>query len=83
MSERIEVRAPNHEGECTAVIAYWYKQVGEQVAAGDDLVDYDTDKATVTLEAPCTGVLAEIAVPEDSPIAPGVLLGYIEAKEAN
>jgi len=49
MATRIEVRAPDYEGECTAVLGYWYKGDGEAVQAGDDLLDYDTDKATVTL----------------------------------
>ncbi|HOS92043.1 MAG TPA: lipoyl domain-containing protein [Armatimonadota bacterium] len=79
MGERIEVRAPDHETECTAVLGYWYKRAGDRVEAGDDLLDYDTDKATITLEAPCAGVLAEVLVPEDTPISPGQVLGTIEA----
>ncbi len=79
MATRIEVRAPDYEGECTAVLGYWYKGVGEAVQAGDDLLDYDTDKATVTLEAPCDGTLVEILVQEDSVIKPGMLLGFVEA----
>lgn len=78
MGERVEVRAPDHEAECTAVLGYWYRRAGDTVQAGDDLLDYDTDKATVTLEAPCAGVLAEVLVREDSPIKPGQVLCYIE-----
>jgi pyruvate/2-oxoglutarate dehydrogenase complex dihydrolipoamide acyltransferase (E2) component len=78
MAERVEVRAPEYHAECTAVLSYWYVAVGEAVKAGDDLVDYETDKATVTLEAPVDGVLAEVLVAEDGVIHPAMLLGVIE-----
>ncbi len=78
MRNRIEIRAPDYESECTAVLSYWYHQPGDRVHAGDDLLDYETDKATVTLESPVDGILSEIVVPEDGIIKPGMLLGYLE-----
>jgi len=78
MAEKIEIRAPDYEGECTAVLSYWYRQPGEPVRAGEELLDYETDKATVTIESPVDGVLVEQLVPEDAVIHPGMLLGYIE-----
>jgi len=79
MGQRTEVFAPDYEGDCTAVISYWYKRVGDRVARGTELVDYETDKATVTLEADTDGVLVEICVPEDTAIHPGQRLGVIES----
>jgi len=80
MATRLEIRAPGYEGECTAVLSYWYKTAGEPVAEGEELLDYETDKATVTLEAPQAGTLAEIVVPEDGVIQPDMLLGYLEVE---
>jgi len=82
MATRLEIRAPGYEeSDCTAVLSYWYKQVGEPVAEGEELLDYETDKATVTLEAPSAGKLAEVVVPEDGVIEPDMLLGYLEVED--
>jgi pyruvate/2-oxoglutarate dehydrogenase complex dihydrolipoamide acyltransferase (E2) component len=78
MNERVEIRAPEHHTECTAVLSYWYVSVGQAVKAGEDLLDYETDKAVVTLEAPVDGILAEVLVAEDQKIHPSMLLGVIE-----
>ena len=81
MATRVEICAPDHESECTAVLSYWYKSVGDLVEEGEELPDYETDKATVTLEAPCRGALVEVLVREDETIAPNMLLGYLEVAE--
>ncbi|MCQ4084193.1 2-oxo acid dehydrogenase subunit E2 [Streptomyces sp. RB6PN25] len=46
------------------VIAAWHKKPGDPVAAGDSLVDIETDKAVMEHEAYEEGTLAEILVPE-------------------
>ena len=79
MSKRVEIRAPEHHTECTAVLSYWYVSVGQAVKAGEDLLDYETEKAAVTLEAPVDGILAEVLVAEDQAIRPSMLLGVIES----
>lgn len=81
MAERVEIMAPEYHAECTAVLSYWYAAVGDTVQSGDDLLDYETDKASVTLESPVHGVLREIAVPEDGVIQPGMLLAIVEKTE--
>lgn len=43
-------------------IAKWYKQVGDEVAAGDVLVDVETDKATMAWESVEEGYVAKILV---------------------
>ena len=78
MNERVEIRAPEHHTECTAVLSYWYVSVGQAVKAGEDLLDYETEKAAVTLEAPVDGILAEVLVAEDQAIRPSMLLGVIQ-----
>jgi pyruvate dehydrogenase E2 component (dihydrolipoamide acetyltransferase) len=45
------------EGEVMA----WYKQVGDAVERGDLLAEVEAAKTTIEVEAPCSGILAEIA----------------------
>jgi pyruvate dehydrogenase E2 component (dihydrolipoyllysine-residue acetyltransferase) len=44
-------------------IVRWLKDVGDHVAVGDELVEVETDKATVIYEAEVAGELSEILVP--------------------
>jgi pyruvate dehydrogenase E2 component (dihydrolipoamide acetyltransferase) len=41
----------------------WLKQPGERVTKGEPIVEVDTDKVTVVLDAPADGWLGEILVP--------------------
>jgi pyruvate dehydrogenase E2 component (dihydrolipoyllysine-residue acetyltransferase) len=56
-------------------ILTWLKQVGDQVAVGDELVEIETDKANMAYESDVAGVLTEIlakegdTLPIGSPIA--------------
>lgn len=55
-------------------ILTWLKGDGDQVAAGDELVEIETDKATMTYESPGAGVLEIVAaagstLAVDEPIA--------------
>lgn len=43
-------------------IAAWKKKEGEEFAAGDVLLEIETDKATIDVEAQDDGVLAKIIV---------------------
>ncbi|SCL25380.1 dihydrolipoamide acetyltransferase family protein [Micromonospora inyonensis] len=52
-------------------ISIWHKQPGDPVAAGDILVDIETDKAVMEYEAYESGTLAEILVPEGQNAAIG------------
>ncbi len=67
------------ESVTTATIARWIRQVGEAVAADEPLVELETDKVTVEVNAPQAGVLAEISAPAGTEVEVGGLLGRIEA----
>ncbi len=71
------------ESVTTATVARWIKQAGETVAADEPLVELETDKVTVEVNAPSAGVLSSIAVPEGGEVEVGALLGLIEAGAAN
>ncbi|MCP4906616.1 MAG: 2-oxo acid dehydrogenase subunit E2 [bacterium] len=78
MSVRIEMPQLSSEGE-SATLATWLVAVGDDVVAGDVIAELETDKATVELEAPIGGTIAELSLVEGTEaIAPGSLLGTIE-----
>ena len=66
------------ESVTTATVARWMKQQGEAVAADEPLVELETDKVTVEVNAPAAGVLASVAVPEGAEVEVGAVLGLVE-----
>ncbi len=60
-----------------AQIDAWLKAVGDTVAKGEQIVVITTPKLTMEIEAPASGVLAEILVPADELAAVGTVLGTI------
>jgi 2-oxoglutarate dehydrogenase E2 component (dihydrolipoamide succinyltransferase) len=67
------------ESVTTATVARWIKQAGEMVAADEPLVELETDKVTVEVNAPSAGVLSSIAVPEGTEVEVGSVLGMLDA----
>jgi len=63
-------------------IASWLKADGDHVEAGDELVEIETDKATMTYEAPEAGTLAIVAG-EGTALAVGELMARIRAGSAS
>jgi 2-oxoglutarate dehydrogenase E2 component (dihydrolipoamide succinyltransferase) len=70
------------ESVTTATIARWMKKAGDAVAADEALVELETDKVTVEVNAPEAGVLSEIIAEEGAEVEIGALLGRIEAAGA-
>nr|WP_294502779.1 2-oxoglutarate dehydrogenase complex dihydrolipoyllysine-residue succinyltransferase [uncultured Rhodopila sp.] len=70
------------ESVTTATVARWIKQQGESVAADEPLVELETDKVTVEVNAPSAGVLSSIAVPEGTEVEVGSLLGFLDGAAA-
>jgi 2-oxoglutarate dehydrogenase E2 component (dihydrolipoamide succinyltransferase) len=60
-----------------ATVSRWLKQEGDAVAAGDTLVELETDKITVEVPALAAGVLTTQAVKEGDIVAVDQLLGEI------
>ena len=59
----IEVRLPElAESMSSATLTAWLKEVGDQVAEGEPIAEVETDKTTVELEAPASGVIEAIQV---------------------
>ncbi len=52
---------------------------GEWVASGQDVLEVETNKATMTVTAPCAGTIARWLVEIDQSYPVGVVLGYLDA----
>jgi len=60
-----------------ATVAQWLKQPGEAVAADEPLVELETDKVTLEVNASTAGVLSEVVVAAGENVEVGALLGRI------
>ena len=69
------------ESVTTATVARWIKQQGETVAADEPLVELETDKVTVEVNAPSAGVLSSIGVPEGTEVEVGAVLGVVDVAD--
>ena len=63
----------------TCTLARWLKAEGASVVEGEPLVEIETGKVSVALEAPASGTLASIAAAEGDDVALGQTLALILA----
>ena len=74
-----EIRVPTlGESVAEATVGQWLKKAGEAVAADEPIVELETDKVSVEVPAPASGVLADISVAEGETVEVGALLGMID-----
>src|ERR1700744_3171 len=78
MAAEIKV-PPLGESVTTATVARWLKKVGDSVAADEPLVELETDKVTVEVNAPSAGTLGALAAEEGAEVEVGAVLGTVEA----
>ncbi len=72
----IDIRVPTlGESISEATVGKWFKQRGDAVKADEPLVELETDKVTLEVNAPAAGVLTEIAAETGQTVAIGALLG--------
>lgn len=73
-----EIKVPTlGESVTEATVSKWFKEVGDPVAADEPLLELETDKVTLEVNAPASGTLADIAVEAGSDVEVGALLGII------
>jgi len=78
-----EIKVPAlGESVTEATVAKWFKSAGDAVTADEPVVELETDKVTVEVNAPVTGTLSEIAAEDGSEVEVGALLGVITEGEA-
>ncbi len=76
----IEIRVPTlGESVTEATIGKWFKKAGDAVRADEPLVELETDKVTLEVNAPSAGVLSEVLAKDGETVKPGALLGQIAA----
>jgi pyruvate dehydrogenase E2 component (dihydrolipoamide acetyltransferase) len=57
----------------------WNKVVGDVIAVGDDLMEVETDKATVQVPSPVAGTLLEIFFKDGDEIKTGDAIAVCES----
>jgi pyruvate dehydrogenase E2 component (dihydrolipoamide acetyltransferase) len=62
-------------------VLQWMKNEGDPIEAGDVVVEVETDKANMEVEAVGSGILRKILVPQDATVPTGTVLGVIAAEE--
>ncbi len=73
-----EIRVPTlGESVSEATVGTWFKKVGDVIKADEPLCELETDKVTIEVPAPASGVLSEITANAGDTVAPGGLLGQI------
>jgi 2-oxoglutarate dehydrogenase E2 component (dihydrolipoamide succinyltransferase) len=73
-----EIRVPAlGESITEATVGKWFKKAGDAVKADEALVELETDKVTLEVNAPAAGVLANIAAEEGATVEVGALLGAV------
>ena len=82
-----EIKVPEMgESVIEATVVNWLKKPGERIAVGDALVELETDKVTLEVNAQQSGVLQSILHPVGENVAVGDVLGIMtgagEAEEA-
>ena len=74
-----EILVPQLGNEVSeAEVTEWVVNVGDPVNAGEVVVVISTTKASLEIEAPCDGTLADIRLGEGELTEVGAVLGVIE-----
>ena len=73
-----EIRVPTlGESVAEATVGKWLKKAGDTVKADEVLLELETDKVSVEVPSPASGILSEITAKEGDNVGPGGLLGVI------
>jgi 2-oxoglutarate dehydrogenase E2 component (dihydrolipoamide succinyltransferase) len=79
-NDMTEIRVPTlGESVSEATIGKWFKKPGDAVRKDEPLLELETDKVTLEVNAPEGGVLAEIVAKDGTTVGVGALLGQITA----
>src|SRR5919109_5382773 len=62
----------------TGKVLHWRKAPGEAVVKGEPLVEVETDKVTLEIEAPASGVLANVTVAPGDEVPVGQVIAVIQ-----
>ena len=71
------------ESVTEATVSKWLKKVGDAVKADEPVVELETDKVSVAVPSPESGVLSGIKIQEGTTVKVGAILGSIGAGSAS
>ena len=71
------------ESVTEATVAKWLKKSGDKVNEDEPLVELETDKVSVEVTSPSTGILSEISIQEGETVGVGTKLGEIGDSATN
>ncbi len=75
----VEIKVPTlPESVADAVVAKWYKKVGDGVERDENLVDLETDKVMLEVPAPQSGVIEKLLVQEGDTVGAEQLIAVIK-----
>ncbi len=69
------------ESVSEATVAQWLKKQGDKVEMDEAIVELETDKVTLEVNAAAAGTIGEVLVQEGDTVEPGAILGKIEEGE--
>jgi 2-oxoglutarate dehydrogenase E2 component (dihydrolipoamide succinyltransferase) len=78
MSSIKDVLVPANEEGTRATILKWCKAVGDNVVKDEALVELETDKVTVEVPAPASGILIEVLKLESAEVSPDEVLARLQ-----
>ena len=79
----VELKIPDAGESIEEVrIVEWLKQEGDQVEEDENLVELETDKASLTLPAPAAGVLEEVLKHDGESASVGETIGRVKESDA-
>ena len=70
------------ESVTEATVSKWLKEVGDSVKSDEPVVELETDKVSVSVPSPETGILSEIKIQAGTTVNVGTVLGSIGAGSA-
>jgi 2-oxoglutarate dehydrogenase E2 component (dihydrolipoamide succinyltransferase) len=79
----VDIKVPAlGESVTEASVGRWLKHAGDAVEMDDPLVEIETDKVTLEVNAPAAGTLTDILAQEGANVAVGAILGHISEGQA-
>lgn len=76
----IEIKVPAlPESIADATVSKWYKKPGDSVKRDENLVDLETDKVVLEVQAAADGILKEIRKEQGSKVVAHEIIGILEA----
>ncbi len=68
------------QGDARAMVLSWLKGAGEHVTAGEPVAEVETDKVTVEVISPATGILVDVKKETQAAVQIGEVIGRVRVK---